>query len=103
MEISFYSKELEDKLLAISEIRSKLIHIFDLLEEYGEDAHSIPHIVMEERGLFKIALKGKIKLRLYFCHYKNKLIFLHFYIKKSQKTPKKELEKARKAMREVMG
>ena len=54
-------------------------------------------------GLFEIRAKGKEGInRSLFCTLKGKeIIILHSFIKKTKKTPKKELKLARKRMREV--
>ena len=39
--------------------------------------------------------------RLFLCFHENKLVVLHGFIKKTQRTPREELELARKRMREV--
>lgn len=54
-------------------------------------------------GLFEIRVKGKEGIgRAFFCTIvAQKVIVLHAYIKKSAKTPRKELEIARKRQEEV--
>ena len=55
------------------------------------------------QGLFEIRAKGKEGIgRSFFCMVKGKeVIILHSFIKKSQKTPAKELNLARKRLKEV--
>lgn len=55
--------------------------------------------------LFEIRAKGKEGIgRAFFCTLAGqRIIILHEYIKKTQKTPKKELEIARKRMVDVQG
>lgn len=55
------------------------------------------------KGLFEIRAKGKEGIgRTFFCTIVDqRIIILHAFIKKSQKTPKKELEIARRRMRDV--
>ena len=55
------------------------------------------------QGLFEIRAKGKEGIaRAFFCTMvERKIIILHAYIKKSQKTPEKELEIARKRLADV--
>ena len=54
-------------------------------------------------GLFEIRAKGKEGIgRSLFCTIKDReIIILHSFIKKFQKTPKKEIDLARKRMKEV--
>ena len=54
-------------------------------------------------GLFEIRARGKEGIgRAFFCTLiDQRIVVLHAFIKKSQKTPKKELDLARKRMKEV--
>ena len=54
-------------------------------------------------GLFEIRAKGKEGIgRSFYCTLKEKeIVILHSFIKKSQKTPKRELDLAKKRMKEV--
>ncbi len=56
------------------------------------------------KGLFEIRAKGKEGIgRAFFCTIVDRrIVILHTFIKKSQKTPKKELEIARRRMADVL-
>jgi len=56
-------------------------------------------------GLFELRLKSKEGIvRVFYCAVvAQRIVVLHSFVKKSQKTPKKELETARRRMREVKG
>jgi phage-related protein len=53
-------------------------------------------------GLYEVrsTISSKREIRIIFCILDNKMILLHGFIKKSQKTPPKELELAKKRKRE---
>ena len=55
------------------------------------------------RGLYEVRsnLKGGKIVRVLFCIQKNSMILLHAFIKKSQKTPSKELDLAYKRLKEL--
>ena len=55
------------------------------------------------QGLFEIRSRGKEGIgRAFFCTIvKDEILILHEFIKKSQKTPKKDLEVARQRLKEV--
>jgi phage-related protein len=55
-------------------------------------------------GLFEVRAKGKEGIgRSLFCTLKGKeIVILHSFIKKTQTTPKRELEKARKRKKELI-
>ncbi len=55
------------------------------------------------QGLFEIRAKGKEGIgRAFFCAIvENEILILHEFIKKTQKTPKNDLEIARRRLKEV--
>jgi phage-related protein len=72
-----------------------------MIEEFGSDLGK-PYTSKVEKELFEIRAKGKEGIgRSFFCTTKGrKVIILHSFIKKTQKIPKKELEIARKRLKE---
>lgn len=56
------------------------------------------------KGCFEIRVKGKdgIYRVFYYSKIKDKIIIFHAFQKKTQKTPKKEIEKAKKALKEIL-
>ena len=54
-------------------------------------------------GLFEVRAKGKEGIgRSLFCTVKGReVVILHSFIKKTQKTPKKDLDLAKKRMKEI--
>jgi phage-related protein len=102
--INFYSAKVEKGIdnwpLGI---RAKFTQIVDLIEEFGPETIGMPHIKSLGQGLFEIRAKGVEGIgRALFCMVKGKvIIILSEFIKKSQKTPLKELSLAKKRMMEV--
>jgi len=78
--------------LAEKEI-AKVIRTIDLLEEFGNKLE-MPHSKHIENGLLELRIRGKREIRIFYCFNKNKAVLLHACIKKTQKTPVKELNKA---------
>ena len=78
------------------------MHILELIEEFGP-ALGKPHTAPMGGGLFEIRAKGKEGIgRAFFCTIKGgEIVILHSFVKKTQRTPRKELEKARRRMKEV--
>jgi len=64
----------------------------------------MPHTRSLDKGLFELRVKGKEGIgRIFYCiRIGKRIVMLHVFIKKSQKTPKKELEIAIKRMKEVI-
>jgi phage-related protein len=73
-----------------------------MMEDFGPSLGA-PYTKPLGKGLFEIRAKGQEGIgRSFFCTLKGQeIIVLHSLIKKSQKTPKKELKVARKRLKEV--
>jgi phage-related protein len=58
-------------------------------------------VIRGRKGLWKIrsSLSGGRIARVFFCAHDGSMVLLHSFIKKSQKTPDKELDVAEKRMR----
>jgi len=69
---------------------------------YGPDL-GMPHTRAMGSGLFELRLKGmEGTARVFYCTLsKRRIVMLHLFIKKSQKTPLKELAVALRRMKEV--
>ncbi len=63
----------------------------------------MPHTKAMGNGLFELRISGKRNIaRTFYCCLKEKrIIILHAFMKKSQKTPNQELNIARKLLKEV--
>jgi len=75
---------------------AKVIRTVELLKEFGNKL-GMPHSKHIDNGLLELRIRGKREIRIFYCFYKNKAVLLHACIKKTQKTPVKELNKARAA------
>jgi len=73
----------------------KLLRSFILLEKYGHTL-GMPHVKLLEQGLCELRIRGQQEIRIFFVFRHDKIVALHGFIKKTQKTPKGELETARK-------
>lgn len=73
-----------------------------MIEEFGP-ALGKPYTTSIGGGLFEIRAKGKEGIaRSLYCMAKGReIVILHSFVKKSQKTPKKELDLAKKRMKEL--
>jgi phage-related protein len=70
--------------------------------EFGSNL-GLPHTKVIDNGLFELRVKSKEGIaRVFFCtKVGKKIIMLHSFIKKPQKTPKKEIKIAKSRMSEV--
>jgi phage-related protein len=101
--ISFFNTKIKEETLKFPVgILANYLHILEIIEEFGPTIGR-PYTAPMGGGLFEIRAKGKEGIgRSLFCTVKGKeIIILHSFIKKTQKTPKKEIEKARKRMKEL--
>jgi phage-related protein len=72
------------------------------MEVYGPDL-GVPHTRAMEQGLFELRLKAADGIaRVFYCTLVDRqIVMLHQFVKKTEKTPPKELDMARKRMKEV--
>lgn len=85
------------------DILADYAQITELLMEFGPNLH-VPHSRSVGNGLFELRLHGREGIgRAFYCFLVGRrVIILHAFIKKTQGIPKKELEIARKRMKEVL-
>jgi phage-related protein len=75
---------------------AKVIRTIELLEEFGNDL-GMPHSKHMSDGLLELRIRGTREIRIFYCFHRNKAYLLNAFIKKTQKTPEKELNVARTA------
>lgn len=75
---------------------AKTIRTIELLEAF-ENNLGMPHSKHLANGLLELRIRGTREIRIFYCFDKNKAVLLHACVKKTQKTPEKELTAARTA------
>jgi len=101
--VVFYSAVLQEQLLQLpAGFVARFLRYAERMEFYGPDL-GMPHTRAMGSGLFELRLKAADGIaRVFYCTLVGRrIVMLHQFIKKSEKTPRKELEIARKRMREV--
>lgn len=101
--ITFYDKEVEAALLELpAGALAKFIRYAERMEVHGPDL-GMPHTRAMGKGLFELRLKsGERTGRVFYCvQIARTIVFLHHFVKKTQKTPRKELDVARRRLKEV--
>jgi phage-related protein len=83
-------------------IRASYIHLTERMLKFGPNL-GLPHTRAMGGGLFELRMKSNEGVaRVFFCALRNRRIaMLHSLIKKSQKTPGKDLKIARNRLEEV--
>lgn len=81
---------------------ARYLRLTDLMLEFGANL-GMPHTRAMGGGLFELRIKGKEGIaRVFYCTMVGqRIVMLHGFIKKSQKTPPKELKLARSHLAEV--
>ena len=103
-QIKYYNVNLEKEILNLPVgLLARYLRLTDLMLEFGANL-GLPHTKSIESGLFELRVKSKEGIaRVFFCmKIGRKIVMLHSFIKKSQKTPKKEIRLARSRMKEVI-
>lgn len=101
-EVEFYTKDngekpAKDFILRLNvKMRAKILGLIDVLEEKGNELRE-PYSKHLEEGIFEI--RGKVGTDitrvLYFFYYGKRIILTNGFVKKTQKTPEKEIKLAK--------
>lgn len=102
-EVEFYEKDdgeqpAKEFLLSLDKkMRAKMSDIIVLLRDNG-NALRLPYSECLDDGIFELRAKvgSDISRVLYFFYIDRQIILTHGFIKKTQKTPRREIEKAKK-------
>lgn len=102
-----YDARLEEWLDGLpSDIKARVTRIVEMLVSFGPHNVREPYVkhIEGHKKLFEIRAKGKdgIARVFYFTASGRRIILLHGFMKKTEKTPKQEIEIAQSRMREVM-
>lgn len=101
--ISFYNAALRQEILDLpAGFVARFLRYAERMEVYGPDL-GMPHTRAMGRGLLELRLKAAEGIaRVFYCTVvDHNIVMLHQFIKKSEKTPRKDLELALKRMKEV--
>ncbi len=102
--VTFYNSKVEAQVLNFpSGILANFLHIAEMIENLGPNLGK-PYVGSLGSGLYGIRAKGKEGIgRSMYCTVAGKeIVILHSFVKKSQKTPKKDLDLPKKRMKEVL-
>ncbi|CAM4422578.1 MAG: hypothetical protein LEGION0403_FIIPPAGN_02726 [Legionella sp.] len=101
--VEFYNESVEEAILDMPpKIQARMLKLLELIEVHGANLGS-PHTEPMGEGLFEIRAKAQEGIgRSLYCYMKGRhIIVLHAFVKKSNKTPKSELDLAKKRKAEV--
>jgi phage-related protein len=98
-------RRVERELDALAQdIRQRFLRIVELIEKHGLLAMQEPHVKHLEGRLWELRMKGKdgIARAIYVTATGERLVIVHAFDKKTQKTPARALETARARAKEVV-
>lgn len=81
---------------------ARYLRLTDMMLEFGANL-GMPHTRAMNDGLFELRIKSKEGIaRVFYCTLVGKrIVMLHGFVKKSEKTPPKEMKLARERLAEV--
>ena len=101
--IIYYSNAVQTDILALPEgLRGRYLALTDRMAVYGANLGE-PHTKAFGNGLFELRLKSIEGIaRVFFCNLLgHRIVLLHSFVKKSLRTPPRELRLAETRMKEI--
>lgn len=99
------NQNIVDEFLSLpKDVQARFQRIFRLVEQHGLNALVMPFARHIDDSIWEMRAKGRsgIARGLYMTTIGRKVVVLRFFLKKSQKTPLKEVEIAKKRAAESM-
>jgi phage-related protein len=99
-----FNAAVDDEIAALpADMRARLVRLSELIEQIGFEAlprDSVKHL---EDRLWELRITGRdgISRAIYVTATGRRMVILRVFIKKTQKTPRRELELARQRAKEV--
>jgi phage-related protein len=86
-----------------ADIQARFVHIAEMLQEFGPHAVGLPHVRFLQDKLWEMRLKGRdnIARAIYVAQTGKRLVVLHVFIKKTEKTPHRALRTAAERLRRM--
>jgi len=100
MKIIFFDNSVKKFIRSLEKpTTTKVLRMIDLLERYGLNLQ-MPHSRRLEKNLFELRIRGQQEVRIFYT-FRDGAVLIHGFIKKTQKTPKEELETAHKKLNRI--
>lgn len=102
MEIKNFATDIDKFLDDLEKDRkSKVTQILDMLELCGNEI-GMPYSKSLGEGLFELRISGKAPIRIIYCFHQNCAILLNAFIKKTDRTLKRELDLAKRRQNSIL-
>lgn len=101
--VTYYNERVKRDVFAMPiGILADYRRLLSLMEEHGADLR-LPHSRAMREGLFELRPKGPEGIgRVFYCtQVGRRIVVLHSFTKKTQRTPESELRIARKRLKEI--
>lgn len=91
MDVIFFNPKVEEFLLSLDKDSSnKSYRHIKLLKTFGNQLR-MPYSKQISNNLYELRVRGRQEVRLLYFFYQNQAMIIHIFIKKSQKTPQREI------------
>ena len=94
----------DEELAALpADMRARFVRIAELIESVGLERFHEPHVKHLEGPLWEIRMKGRdgIARALYVTAHEKRVVVVRVFMKKTQKTPRREIQLALKRIKEI--
>lgn len=100
--ITYYNVSIEEEILALPDtLLARYIRLTEIMQEHGPNI-GMPHTKAMGDGLFELRLQGKEGIaRVFFGVIYRNILMLYVIIKKTQQTPKRDLNFVKKRLKEA--
>ena len=102
--VSVFDSDVQAELDALpSDMRARLVRIVNLIETYGLENVGQPHVKHLQQSLWEMRMKGRdgISRAIYVTASGKRVVIVRAFIKKSQKTPQREIKLALQRAKEL--
>ena len=101
MEAKFFHRDVEKFILSLQKPTiAKTLRTIELLERFGHKL-GMPHSKKVHQHIFELRVRGIQEVRILYVLRGNEAFLLHGFLKKSDRIPKRELERALQLSREL--
>lgn len=99
--ITYYNNQVQEDILNLpTGLLARYLRLTEMIEKHGPFL-GMPHTRAMGDGLYELRIRSKEGIARAFYYIKeNNVVILHNFIKKTMRTPKRELEIARRRIRE---
>ena len=102
--VTVLNETVEKELEALpADMRARLVRISEMIEEFGLQQLGMPHVRHLQDKLWEMRLKGKdgISRALYVSATGKRVVVVRAFLKKTQKTPTREIKLALERAKEI--